>query len=223
MVPSRKMSPGLIKLIRGSVALPRPPDHSRPAQSCRSRGLVPQASHWPGSKSPSHPSQGSELFGHCGVKRQAGVEGGWELASKDTPPYPIRGLVTATHFTLLIRLPASSGRKPQAFSCLTKPIFPPPHLSPVLYRLTAPQECACRPRLGPCCALCLGPLGYPPTRPHILFPHGGPSYSNASLSLLPPTDSETLCLPLTCQLLSPSLGSWCLCPSGTLTYSGQGT
>lgn len=56
MVSSRKMSAGLIKLIRGSVALRRPLDHSRPAQSGGSRGLVPQASHWPESNSLSQPS-----------------------------------------------------------------------------------------------------------------------------------------------------------------------
>lgn len=68
VVSSREMSARLIKLIRGFVALPLPPDHSRPAQSCGSRGLVLQASHWPGSKSLSRPSQCSELFGHCGVR-----------------------------------------------------------------------------------------------------------------------------------------------------------
>lgn len=68
MVSSRKMNAGLIKLIRGSVALHRPLDHSKPAQSCGSRGLVPQASHWPESNSLRHPSQGSELLDHCGVR-----------------------------------------------------------------------------------------------------------------------------------------------------------
>lgn len=148
--------------------------------------------------------------------------GGLGAGKQGHPSVPYKGSGYCYSLYPLTQLPASSGRKPEAFSCLTKPIISLPHLRPVLHTHCASGMCLPAPPWPLLCPL----LGAPqiPTHqaPHP-FPHRGPSYSNASLSLLPPTGSETLCLPITCQLLSPSLGGWCLCPSGTLIYSGQGT
>lgn len=110
---------------------------------------------------------------------------------------------------LLLTLPSSYSLQPPAGgspkpSPASQSLLLPLLISGQFSILTAPQECACRPRLGPCCALCLGPLGYPPTRPHILFPTG------ALLTAMPPC---LCCLQLALRRFAcPSPACCCLPP-----------